>query len=416
MTAAPESVAGHPQADRPLRKNRDFRLLWLSAGFSQLGARMSVVVFPLLVIWHSGSTFGAGVVAFAGLLPMLLVQLPAGVFVDRWDRRRVMRVCDLVAAAGMVSAAVLLAAGVVWLPHLCAVAFLEGTCMIFYQVAERAAVRNVVAPEHLPLAVSRNEARSRIAGMLGQPAGSGLFAVLWWLPFAATAVGHLLSLFGLGRVKRPFQTERVERVQRFRSELTEGLRWLWRQRFLRYTTLLVAVTNFLAQTVNMAPMVVIKETGGSAALVGLVGTVGGVGGVLGAMCGSWLLRRLSLGGLVILDLATRSVLVPAMAFTTSLPLLFAPFAVMSFTGAVLNVGAGAYMAQVVPDEIHGRAMSAVLMTSWGANSAGALAAGVLLGVLSTTGALLTVATVLVASTLLAVLTPSVRRADISVPR
>ncbi|HEX6355321.1 MFS transporter [Actinophytocola sp.] len=408
MTAEPVEK----QNTAPLRRNRDFLLLWTGAGFAQLGARMSVIAFPLVLIWHHGSTAGAGLVAFAGLLPALVLQLPAGVLVDRWDRRRLMIVCDAVAAVAMLSAAVALGFGVVSLPHLFVVSFLEGSCMIFYLLAERAAVRNVVAPEHLPTALAQNEARGRAAGLLGQPTGSALFAVLWWLPFAATAFGHLVALTNVTMVKKKFQAERTSRPLNLRRDVVAGVRWLWGQKFLRSATILVAVTNFLAQIVNMAPILVIRDLGGSAALVGLVGTAGGLGGVCGALCGALLLRRLSLGGVMLLDLATRAVLIPVMAFTTFLPLLFAPFVLMSFTGAVLNVGAGTYMARIVPDEIHGRAMSAVLLTSWGANSAGALAAGLLLSVFTPTATLLGVGVVLVGILAAAALNPTIRSTDI----
>lgn len=392
----------------PLRRNRDFVLLWTGAGFTQLGARMSVVAFPLLMIWHSGSTVGAGLVAFAGLLPMLLLQIPAGVMVDRLDRRRLMILCDVVGVSAMGSVAVGLLFGVVWLPHVMAVAFVEGTTTIFYQLAERAAVRNVVAPAHLSTAISQNEARSRAAGLVGQPMGSTLFAAARWLPFAATALGHAVSLTNLLLIKSKFQTERVAKPRQLRGEIVEGLRWLWGQRFLRAATVLVACTNFLAQIVNMAPFVVIKEQGGSAALVGLVGLVGGIGGVCGALFGSYWRKRTSLGTILLADLATRAVLIPVVAFTTFLPALFVPFGVMSFTGAALNVGAGAYMAQIVPDALHGRAMSAMMLTSWGANSVGALAAGVLLSVFSTTATLLGVGAVVLVITIAALATPAIR--------
>jgi MFS family permease len=347
-------------------------------------------------------------VAFAGLLPTLVLQLPAGVLVDRWDRRTLLIVCDAVAASCMATVAVALFFGVVWLPHLFMVNFIEGTCMIFSLMAGRAAVRNVVAPHHLSTAIAQNDARGRAAGLLGQPAGSALFAVLWWLPFAATAFGHLIALANVTMVKKKLQVEQVDRPLRLRHDMGEGLRWLWGQRFLRSATVVVAATNFLAQIVNMTPILMIKNLGGSAALTGLIGTVGGIGGVCGALCGSLLLKRLSLGGVILLDLATRSILVPVMAFTTILPLLFAPFAVMAFTGAVLNVGAGAYMASTVPDEIQGRAMSAVLLTSWGANSAGALVAGVLLSIFTTTTTLLSVGVILVAVLIAAAVNPALR--------
>jgi MFS family permease len=408
VTAGPVA----PETTVPLRRNRDFLLLWTGAGFSELGARMSVIAFPLVLLWNAGSPAGAGVVAFAGLLPALVLQLPAGVLVDRWDRRRLMIVCDTVAAVAMVSAAVALAFGFVSLPHLAVVSFLEGSCMIFYLLAERAAVRNVVDPAHLSTAVSQNEARSRAAGLLGQPAGSTLFAVLWWLPFAAVAFGHLVALTNLSLIRRKLQTERVRRPLNLRRDVVEGVRWLWDQKFMRSATILVAVTNFVGQIVNMASILMVKSMGGSAALTGLIGTIGGIGGVLGALCGAALLRKLSLGGVLLLDLAARTVLIPAMAFTTALALLFPPFALMSFTGAVLNVGAGAYLARIVPDELHGRAMSAVLLTSWGMNSAGALVGGLLLSAFTPAATLVGVGVGLVVILAAAVLSPTVRTARV----
>ncbi|TDQ00499.1 MFS transporter [Labedaea rhizosphaerae] len=415
MTAEQAEQAGTPGESVapdivPLRRNRDFLLLWTGSGFSQLGSRMSVMAFPLVLIWGLGSPAGAGVVAFAGLLPALVLQLPAGVLIDRWDRRKLMIACDAVAAIAMISVVVALVLGVVWLPHLAVAAFLEGTCMIFYLPAERAAIRNVVAPEQISAAISQNEARGRAAGLLGQPAGSSLFALVSWLPFAAVAFGHVVALTNLGFVRSKLQTERVRRPVNLRREVVEGVRWLWDQKFLRAATTLVALTNFVAQIVTMASILLVRDLGGSAALTGLVGTVGGVGGVCGALAGAVLLRKLSLGGVLLVDIAARAVLIPLMAFTPSLLLLFVPFAVMSFTGAVLNVGAGSYMATIVPDELHGRAMSAILLMSWGMNSAGALAGGLLLTWFTPASTLTAIGAVLVVTLVGAALNPTIRGA------
>ncbi|MEV4438739.1 MFS transporter [Streptomyces sp. NPDC049577] len=87
-------------APGPLRRNRDFLLLWTGAGLSLLGLRASTAAYPLLMLWYGGSPAGAGLVGAAALLPQLLVQLPAGALVDRWDRRRLLIGCD---AAGLVA-------------------------------------------------------------------------------------------------------------------------------------------------------------------------------------------------------------------------------------------------------------------------------------------------------------------------
>jgi MFS family permease len=158
-------AAGPP----PLRKNRAFLLLWMGAGLSMLGARVSAVAYPLLLIFDGGSVAAAGLVGFAALLPALVLQLPAGVLVDRWDRRRTMIWCDVAGLIAMTSVAVALIADRLWLPHLMAAAFIEGSAVILYRLAERASIGNVVHPSHLMTAYSRNEARGRAAGLLGQP-------------------------------------------------------------------------------------------------------------------------------------------------------------------------------------------------------------------------------------------------------
>ncbi|MFD0394706.1 MFS transporter [Streptomyces nogalater] len=97
-----------------------------------------------------------------------------------------------------------------------------------------------------------------------------------------------------------------------------------------------------------------------------------------------------------------------MALTTQYGVLLALYAAMSFTGAALNVGAGAYMAHLVPDEIHGKAMSAVMLASWGANSLGALAAGFLLSAFGTGTVLLGVAAAMLVCTVTAAVSPAIR--------
>ncbi|MCZ0987148.1 MFS transporter [Streptomyces diastatochromogenes] len=114
-------------AVQPLRHNRDFRLLWGGAGLSLLAGRATAVAYPLTVLWATGSPGDAGLVGTALLLPQLVMQLPGGALVDRWDRRRVMVAAGLGQAlvAGLVMA--LLLSGRTWLWALLVAAFAEGT-------------------------------------------------------------------------------------------------------------------------------------------------------------------------------------------------------------------------------------------------------------------------------------------------
>jgi MFS family permease len=77
-------------APPPLRRNRDFMLLWSGQALSGLGSQVSLVAYPLLVLAVTGSAAKAGVVGFARNFPIAALALPAGALVDRVNRKRLM--------------------------------------------------------------------------------------------------------------------------------------------------------------------------------------------------------------------------------------------------------------------------------------------------------------------------------------
>jgi MFS family permease len=98
----------------PLRRNRDFLVLWSAQLVSTLGSQVSMLAFPLLVLARTASPAKAGLVGFANTIPALLFYLPAGVLVDRHDRRRVMVAASAIGAVALGSIPAALE-GVRWL-------------------------------------------------------------------------------------------------------------------------------------------------------------------------------------------------------------------------------------------------------------------------------------------------------------
>ncbi|MFE6872248.1 MFS transporter [Kitasatospora sp. NPDC057692] len=366
--------------DRPLRRNREFLLLWSGASLSFLSARVTAVAYPLIVLWHTSSPLAMSVVSTAALLPLLLVQLPAGALVDRWDRRRLMLACEAGRLAVVGSVALALAAGRTTVAHLAAAAFVEAALAVFYRLAERGAVRNLVHPAHLPAALAQNEARGRAAGLLGQPAGVLLQSAARWLPFGFGALGYLLSALSLLLIRKDFQQERADRADRPRmaTEVAEGMRWLWRQRFLRAALGYVAGTNVLFQMLALALILRIKETGLPSATLAVVMGIGGVGGLCGALTGSRIQRRMRQRTLLIGGAVTWALLIGAMGFTGAPVALGALYAGIGFVGAVFNVGAAVYQVRTTPDALQGRVAATAGLIGSGTNALGSSAAGLLL--------------------------------------
>ncbi|MBC9724557.1 MFS transporter [Streptomyces sp. TRM68367] len=408
--AADSTTAEEAGPDRPLRRNRDFLLLWSGASLSFLAARVTAVAYPLIVLWHTGSPLAMSVVSTAALLPLLLVQLPAGALVDRWDRRRLMLVCEAGRLVAVGSVALALAAGRMTVAHLAASAFVEASLAVFYRLAERGAVRNLVHPAHLPTALAQNEARGRAAGLLGQPGGVLLQSAARWLPFGFGALGYLVSLLSLLLIHKDFQQERADRTGRRRmvTEVAEGMRWLWRQRFLRAALGYVAGTNVLFQMLALALILRIKEAGLPSATLAVVVGIGGVGGLCGALAGGWIQRRMRQRTLLIGGAVAWALLIGAMGFTSEPVLLGALYAGTGFVGAVFNVGASVYQVRTTPDALQGRVAATAGIIGSGTNALGSFAAGLLLAAWGAKTTVRAIAAAMVVLALFAVLAPDLK--------
>nr|WP_268828261.1 MFS transporter [Streptomyces sp. GQFP] len=236
-------------------------------------------------------------------------------------------------------------------------------------------------------ALSGNEARGQAAGLLGKPVGSGAFLLARWSPFLVATAAHLLSLAAVLLIRKPFQDEQARPAERRRigPEIAEGLRWLWRRRFLRRITLLVSGSNVIFQALALLPAFVLYEDGFSPAAVGVIAAIGGAGGACGALAGGWSTRRFGLPVLVCAALVAWAVMVPTLALTRSPWALGALSAAMSLVGGALNVAGGVYQVRITPDALQGRVNSVLQLAGSGANAVGALAGGLLLDALGASG-------------------------------
>ncbi|MEV4467715.1 MFS transporter [Micromonospora echinofusca] len=390
------SAVGHPAATsrQPgrLTGNRDFLLLWVGSGVSALGSRATSISYTLLVFWSTGSATAASLVTFAALLPNLVTQLPAGALVDRWDRRRTMVLCNAGRIVAIGSVAVAVARDAVWLPHLMAVAFVEASLGICYALAERAAVFNVVPAERYGAATAANESRANAASILGQPAGTLLYALTRWAPFGFAVLMHLVSLVTLLFVRRDLQAPkaRAEEPGGLLARMREGFAFVWGQLYLRRALGLFAASNILFQVLGLGLVVIVKARGGSPPTVGMLLVVNSVLGMAGAMTSNFYLSRWGIRRIIMGVNIAWAVLMPLIGLAPDLVVLGAIFALIHYGAGISNVAGMLYVLQSAPDHLRGRAGSIVMLLSSGANSLGALFAGFLLDSTDITTAMLIV--------------------------
>jgi predicted MFS family arabinose efflux permease len=411
MTVIEEPFAPEALPPTPLAKNRSFILLWTGAGISILGSRTSAIAYGLVVLWATKSATLTSLVTFAALLPFLVTQLPAGAYVDRWNRRTVMVGCDLgrVVAIGIV--AITVATGHVWIPLLMVVAFVEGSLTVMYTIAERAAVFTVVHEDQIGGAITANEARGQAAGLVGQPIGTFLFAVTRWLPFAATVIAHVISLSTLLLIRQDLQGARDnENRPNVLHDIAEGFRFVLSQKYLKRALGLIAASNVLFQILGIGLLVIVQRNGGSPTVIGYILVASGVGGMLGALSSNLYMKLIGIRRIFMTVNVVWAGLMSVLIFTQRPVVLGVVFFLLLYGAGVANVAGITFTMKIAPEDMQGRVGSIATLLASGANALGALAAGGILGALSIRTTMILVGAAMFVIAVLAILAFGGRRA------
>lgn len=398
-----------------LRHNRAFRLLLGAGSVSMLGSRLTTIAYPMLILSLTNSPVVMGFAVFAATAPSILVYIPAGALVDRWNPRRTVLASEFGRGTAIAAVVTLLAIHRPIVPLIIGMAMLEESLEVFATLAERRYVRAIVPPGDRSSALVRMEARTHVVVMTGRPVGGLLFEWLPICPFAADVLSFVFSIGALLRL-RPEQKIKPAKVpiSRLFREVWEGLGELRRQRFAWMAVLMSACMTLISQALIMVFLADAHNGHVSPLAIGIVLASSGLGGAIGAVAG----QRLRVLGrhsrikiqpfvwfLALLALAAvgRSWLVPSIAVA-----MF----VLGFTGAMANVELDSFLITKVRENMQARVTSVERLMSFGACALGPMLGGWLLAGKGSAGhALWAFAGMALACALFAIQIPSVRKQD-----
>ena len=416
MNTSPETVL--PVAAAPMRKkpvtlwrNRDYMLLWSGQTVSSIGTGVSGIAFPLLILTLTHDAALAGYATALRALPYLIFSLPAGALIDRWNRKRVMILCDAVRALLLGSIPVALALGQLTMLQLYIVAALEGTCFVFFNIAEAACLPRVVAKEQLPAATGQNAATDGLAGIISQPLGGALYGVSLTLPFIGDAISYAASVISLSFIKTRFQGERTAERRRLGVEIREGLSWLWQQKLIRYMAFLTGSANFVFGGAFLCIIVFAQQMGANPFTIGIIGAIASVGGIVGSIVGAGIQRRFSFGQVIITTLVVQAIFWPLQVLAPNPYILGAIGAVIFLMGPIYNVVQFSYRSALIPDRLQGRVNSAFRLLTFGFQPIGGALAGILLKFFGPVTTILAFGIVFVVAALVTIVNPLVRNAQ-----
>jgi MFS family permease len=369
-----------------LWRHRDFRLLWAGQSVSELGSQVSSLAIPLLAIdrLHAGP-FAIGLLTTMSTLPFLLVGLPAGAWIDRVRKRPVLIAADVGRAFVLGSVPAAWAFSVLTMTQLFLVSLLAGVLTVFFDVAYQSYLPSLVTRENLV------EGNAKLAGSMagaqvGGPAIAGLLvravgAATTVLTDAASFVVSFISLIAIRSPEdRPTPAPRNSRTT-LRTEIAEGLRFVWREPLIRWVSLSTATSNlFGTMGLSVSLLFFRKQIHLSPARIGVLLTAGGVGGLIGAAFAARVARRFGLGRTILGAIMVSGI--GEMAYPLVTPANADAFIIAGgfLTGAgsvVYNINQVSLRQALCPPPLQGRMNASVRTIIWGCMPIGAFVGGVL---------------------------------------
>jgi MFS family permease len=356
---------------------RRFWVLWVAFSSTNLGDGISYVAFPLLAFDLVDDARVLGLVAASRFLPFVVVGLPAGVIIDRFDRRRLAALAQIGRGLVMAALAIAVAAGTVSVGLIVVAAFTIGLGEVLTDGGLPALVRDLVRTDQLEVANSRISATQTVTNLvIGPPIGAALFGLGASLPFIACALAFALGAVVLralpGRF-RPAQSDEREGVLR---ELTVGLRYVWAHPVLRPLAFSVAVFAFAGEAGNTVLLVLATERLGLEPFgYGLLLSLDAVTSVVMSFFVARLIGRIGHTGSLRFSIVCYTLWALILGSTTIVVVAAMAMVLAGVSEPTWNVVSSTLRQRLVPDEVFGRMMTAYLVVAWGLQPLGALVGG-----------------------------------------
>ena len=352
--------------------------LFTSSTVSNLGDGMVVAAGPLLALQLTNDSRLIAAVTFAAMLPWLVLSLPAGVYLDRHDRQKIMYRANLVRGLVFTLIAVSAANDTLNIYLLIAASAVAGVCELFFDMSSQAILPAIVDEGSLELANSRLYISQIISnGFIGLPLGAWIFVIAISAPFAVNAVALVIAAILIRSIKVKLNSATIEQTNApFSSELKQGLIWLWKHDLLRTLAIMLGIANMCGMFAHAVFVKFVRdELGLGARGFGILLAAISIGSILGGLVGESVSKRL--GSTVALITAYvifgLSDLIPGI-----FPQIWAVAisgVVMSIAGTIWNVITVSMRQRLIPPELFGRVNSVYRFIGTGTTAIGALIGG-----------------------------------------
>jgi CRP-like cAMP-binding protein/predicted MFS family arabinose efflux permease len=342
-------------------RNRSFALMWMGQLVSTAGSALTSLAASILIFRLTGSALSVGLMLMATAVPTLLVGLIAGVFVDRYDRKRIMIAADLVRAVLVFLIPFLIPFNIAWLYILVALSSAVGQ---FFDPAHESVLPEVASEEELAAANSMIAISSFGSTAIGF-AASGLiasrFPIQWCFYLDALSFIFSAAFILLIRVA-PLEVEGQTTVATVLRNLSAGARFLFGHTVLRSV---FAVGIVYAISIGLWNSLLLpfslRALHANEFQYGLQEGLTSVGFVIGSLIMASLADRLREGQWFVISLVGMGLVGAAYAASASIPFAIAMVMVSGFMNAPYGIARRLVVQRNTPREVRGRVSSSLFV-------------------------------------------------------
>lgn len=373
-----------------------FRELWFGTMAGAVGQWMQQIALGWLALVTTNSPSFVGLVTFAAGVPFIVVGPPVGSLIDRVDRRRLLLICQCLAAVLALIVAVDVFAGAIQPWHLVAAAFLNGCLLSLMTPTQQSLVPALVGRADLTNAIALMSAGQNLTRVAG-PSVAGIM-IAWWgvgPAFVSQAVMLAVAFVLIFRITLPPRTKPVA----ITSSLFDGIRIIWSMPEIRVLFLMVAISMFFVfpylSFINVFARDILQIGAGG---LGILMASSGSGAVVGALFVAARGRSSGVGPALVVLAVLYGIIILGVALSTWAVLSAILMFTAGLVGSVIFSLNTALVQHRIQDEVRGRVMSAYFLT-WGLMPLGALPMGLIadhLGARVAVGAGAVISSVLVA--------------------
>lgn len=357
----------------------DFWKFWTGQVISQLGTSFTMFAIPLLVFQLTHSSVNLAISAASDFLPYLLFGLVIGAWVDRVNRKQLMIAADLAMTIFIGSIPLLYALGHLSIWWIYIAGFLNTTVYIAFNSAEYAALPGLVPQDSLVTANGRIQASYSAASVVGPLVAGALVSVL---PIAdlliVDAASYLVSALLLAIIRGSFNaTDETERERSsVRTDIAEGLQYVFRHPILRNISLMMAMVNFVGATTGYQLVLFAKERlHVSNFELSLLFAAGAAGVIVSGLLAGSLRKRWSFSQVALGALMSSGLLTIVFALNQIYWLSVVLWGVVGGLGILFNINTMSLRQAIVPNHLLGRIMSIAGVLAWSAIPVGTMLGG-----------------------------------------